>query len=380
MPRDSSPIEESGVAVHDTAFLSDVALRGCALTVPSSVGATVEEVGLTTFLLSDLNMTEADRTGVRVSSVALSSIILPGLTQIDLSHPTGTPVSPVTIDLPGSGACQPDATSEGRMGVRSRRYCRQSGRYEQVTGAPDLRWTGRYGRVSDHITLIGWDVAPSGSQAIYRKPNDQRICPRADIAMLGELCRRMAPVGGHYRASLTLTDPASPDARFVQAMQEVFVETGFRPEALRLVLDERRFSLAGRDEALCLGELVDRGVELWVGRFGQGISSLALLREKANTGLITGVSLEAGLVSAPSGLWRLAQQGERHSEERLDPIASKFFSATCGALQALGIRTHFAHISSSTHYGFALAAGFDEMSGLCPELEGIAMEAKPPCA
>ncbi|WP_162993517.1 EAL domain-containing protein [Asaia bogorensis] len=243
-------------------------------------------------------------------------------------------------------------------------------------GAPVLRWIGRYGRTGDHVRLIGWDVVPLVQPRTRQKARDRDDVTRSDIATLREICHRMSPVGGHYRVSLALSDHTLPDKSFVLALKEVFAETRFSPQALRLVLDERRFSLVGREEARCLSALVEWGVELWVGRFGQGVSSLSLLRERAGSGLIAGVSLEAGLVSAPSGLWRMAPQ----KQERLDPVAAKFFSATCGALQAIGIRTHFARIASSAQYGFALGAAFDEMSGFCPELEDIAMEATPPCA
>lgn len=378
MPRDSSPIDDPGVAGQSRVVLSKAALQGRALSGGPGISALAVQPGLSTMTMPDRNFPESDRAGVRVSCVTLSSIMLPDITRPDLAEPRLTPECCHVAALPASGMPTQGGGSEGEG--RTRRRVQPARRSGAGAGSPELRWTGRYGRKGDYIRLIGWDVAPSGLQGFRRSLQDGQDSAKADITVLREICRRMAPVGGHYRASLTLTDPLSPDEPFVLAMQAVFAETGFSPQALRLVLDERRFTLAGRDEALCLAVLVDWGVELWVGRFGQGVSSLTLLRERAGTGLIAGVSLEAGLVSAPSGLWRLAHHKERQSEERLDPIAARFFSTTCEALQALGIRTHFARISSSAHYGFALAAGFDEMSGLCPELEGIAMEAEPPCA
>ncbi|GAB6853460.1 hypothetical protein JCM15831A_04840 [Asaia astilbis] len=178
---------------------------------------------------------------------------------------------------------------------------------------------------------------------------------------------------------MTLSDPMAPGETFIAALQEILAETGFPPTGLRLTLHERRLADNDREQAFVLAVLIDWGVQIWVARFGQDPSSLRLLRECAASGLISGIGLDAILLKIPTGSWRPVEEAGRETDELLDPVASRFYAASCTAMQALGLKTHLSRITNSTQYAFALSAGFDELGGGCRELESIASLEALPC-
>lgn len=250
---------------------------------------------------------------------------------------------------------------------------------------PVMRGVRRYVSAGRIIRPKGWDVelfAPIGrsrlnAARVGKKQNASSVS--ADLSTIRALCRHAGSVSPGCRLGANLTDRSIPDGRFVDMLGDILGETGFPPAALRLVLCERRLIDADRDSALALAVLIDWGIELWMGRFGQDVSSLSVLRDRAASGLLTGISLDVSLVTAKSGIWREFGTGTMQDDVTLDPAAEHFYGSTCQGLQALGLRTHLAHITSSRHYDFALSAGFDEFSGSCPELDCIAQNGEPPC-
>lgn len=246
-----------------------------------------------------------------------------------------------------------------------------------------MHWVHRYTRAEQVIRLEGWDAEPLAPIRRRKSPGEggkhNGRSGSADLAMIENLCTRVGTLPSGYRLGMTLTDHSMPDGRFVDRLGDILTGTRFSPNALRLVLCEGCLIDADRDCALALAVLIDWGIELWLGRFGQAVSSLSVLRDRAASGLLTGISLDVSLVTAHSGIWRGVGAEMQHGYETLDPAAEQFYASVCQGLQALGLKTHLAHITSSLHYNFAVSAGFDELSGSCPELDGVAENGKPPC-
>ena len=252
--------------------------------------------------------------------------------------------------------------------------------------SPVMHWVRRYCGSVRIIRPKGWDAELPASIG-RRRLNAARVGKKqdtgsvfTDLSTIRAICRHVGSVSPGCRLGTSLTDRSIPDGRFVDRLGEILAETGFPPAGLRLILGEGRLIDADRDSALALAVLIDWGIELWLGRFGQDVSSLSVLRDRAASGLLTGISLDVSLVTAQSGIWRGFNAGTNQDDEILDPAAEHFYGSTCQGLQALGLRTHLAHITSTRHYDFALSAGFDEFSGSCLELDGIAQNGEPPCS
>lgn len=248
-----------------------------------------------------------------------------------------------------------------------------------------LRWSARYGRSDGRIRLIGWDAEPQDPVTAIRRRGDgegrgaRARAASSDLALLRHLCARTQPMAEGQRFGMVLVDRRKPDHAFVEALGDILADTGFPPHALRLVLSEDRLSDEDRSCALSLAVLVDWGIELWMGRFGQDPTSLSLLRDRAASGILAGVSLDISLLTGQSGIWRGLDPVRAGHEGNLDLAAKHFYSATCHGLQALGLKTHLSRISAPAHFEFAVSAGFDEYSGSCPALTGIVQDEGPPC-
>lgn len=280
----------------------------------------------------------------------------------------------------GKGARGPNASGSRRIRTGAKTRARLQ--------VPETRWISRFGLRNDAVHQIGWEAEPDISAIVrHRRQGEMRSRPQGsgvaetDLTRLHEICRQTAPLVTSAKTAhsitMTLADPMAPDNDFVSALQKIFVETAFPPEALRLTLHEQRLAAENRDQALALAILIDWGVEIWVTRFGQDPSSLSLLRERAASGLVSGISMDAALVMTPTGLWRPLDPNP--PPDRLDPVATRFFAASCEAMHALGIKTHLGRITSSAQFAFALSAGFDEMGGHCRELDRIASREALPC-
>ncbi|WP_438383287.1 hypothetical protein ABHV46_05080 [Asaia sp. BMEF1] len=282
-----------------------------------------------------------------------------------------------------------DATAPRVPGQRRKR---SAGKVRARQRDFEPSWTNRFGLQRGDVRLIGWEVESGISEIVRHRRREERRSKLAitgsseiDLMRLQQICRLTAPLlaqstdasGAAHSVTITLTDAMAPDNDFVWALKKILAETAFPPEALRITLHERRLAADSRDLALALAILIDWGVEIWMTRFGQDPTSMSLLKERAASGLLSGVSMDAALVMTPSGSWRpLDIEKPAH---KLDPVGSRFFAATCEAMHALGLKTHFARITSSAQFAFAVSAGFDEMGGHCPELDRIALREAQPC-
>ncbi|WP_156938787.1 EAL domain-containing protein [Asaia astilbis] len=186
--------------------------------------------------------------------------------------------------------------------------------------------------------MIGWeaelDLAASIKRGRRSLGNSSPPASEArDISLLREICLQAASRIGSHSVTMTLSDPMAPGETFIAALQEILAETGFPPTGLRLTLHERRLADNDREQAFVLAVLIDWGVQIWVARFGQDPSSLRLLRECAASGLISGIGLDAILLKIPTGSWRPVEEAGRETDELLDPVASRFYAASCTAMQ-----------------------------------------------
>lgn len=282
-----------------------------------------------------------------------------------------------------------DATSDHAPGERRKRG---TGRPKARQRDSEPSWTNRFGLEHGGVRLIGWEVEPGISEIVRHRRREERssklavtVSTGTDLIRLQRVCLLTAPLLVRSEdapdvvrsVTITLTDTMGPDNDFVLALREILADTAFPPEALRITLHERRLAADSRDLALALAILIDWGVEIWMTRFGQDTTSMSLLRERAASGLLSGVSMDAALVMTPTGSWRPLDTEQ--PADKLDPVASRFFAATCDAMHALGLKTHFARITSSAQFAFAVSAGFDEMGGHCPELDRIALREALPC-
>ncbi len=220
---------------------------------------------------------------------------------------------------------------------RLRRSRLQSGSTSCRKSQP-LQWTARFACRSGQTRVIGWeaelDLAASIKRGRRSLGNSSPPASEArDISLLREICLQAASRIGSHSVTMTLSDPMAPGETFIAALQEILAETGFPPTGLRLTLHERRLADNDREQAFVLAVLIDWGVQIWVARFGQDPSSLRLLRECAASGLISGIGLDAILLKIPTGSWRPVEEAGRETDELLDPVASRFYAASCTAMQ-----------------------------------------------
>ncbi|GBQ10100.1 EAL domain-containing protein [Swaminathania salitolerans] len=260
---------------------------------------------------------------------------------------------------------------------------RAAARQREETASLDTQY--RYEVRQGLVSTIGWDLSPALSKLVRERgqSNPRSRPPRLeegpDLLMMRQICARFVQIPGRHVVCVTLADRKAPDASFVEGLQRIFSETGFPPGCLKLMIYEDRLMEERCERAYQLALLRDWGVELWLTRFGQDQSSLSLVRERAASGLINGVSFDASLVLMPNAVWHPMEERMENTDAFLDPVAMQFVAASCAAIRALGLKTHLGRIASSSQCAFGLDAEFDEISGRCSELEGIAQSDGLPC-
>ncbi|GAN53561.1 EAL domain-containing protein [Tanticharoenia sakaeratensis] len=179
-----------------------------------------------------------------------------------------------------------------------------------------------------------------------------------DRDVLRLACRAAASWPEAVRLMIALSDHAAPHSDFASELRDMLQETGLPPARLDLAFAED--GLAADDPALhpMLAAMRDCGIGIFWSGFGGGTSSLTLLRDLADAGLISGVQLDAGVLCTSPVQWRdKALLGE-------DAPSAAFFAAEIAAIRALGLRIRLVGVDRPQALAFAGSTGFDEVSGM----------------
>nr|WP_294916233.1 EAL domain-containing protein [uncultured Neokomagataea sp.] len=243
----------------------------------------------------------------------------------------------------------------------------RSRRARQKCASPTLRWQARF--VSDHsndLRLLGASVdmnalGLSVPRQIARKVRGKKTegtLQKADRDLLSAACQQGVQWGAEQRLMVSLTDVAAPDVAFNERLGEVLDQTGFEPAFLDLVFSEAGLQQYNAEACFTLAALRDRGVGIYVSGFGEGPSSLTLLKERALGGLLDGVQFDCSvLLSAGNVCKKLDEQAI------LEPVSVAFYRASLLAMRSLGLRIRACGVELQEQLAFARDVGADEVSG-----------------
>ena len=169
----------------------------------------------------------------------------------------------------------------------------------RAAAAAELLFQPRF-RLLDR-TLMAMEAS-----ATYMRPRMHHVMPSArqirdvgrDGMMLRDACRLAAGWLGAAPPALSLriTEMQAASGMLADLIAEVLCETGLASERMELEFSEDSLQADECDTLYLLAALRDLGVELVLGGFGSGVSSLTLLRRRSLAGLLSGLKLDQLLV------------------------------------------------------------------------------------
>ncbi|CAI9121758.1 EAL domain-containing protein [Brytella acorum] len=248
-------------------------------------------------------------------------------------------------------------------------------RARQRANVPAVRWQARWApaaRLNGDPVLLGAAVEeihlhtgpfPVSRGSTRRRRGSGASSPHtAEFELLEYVCREAARWDRPLRLMVSLAERSMPDEEFVVGLASVLENTSFPPSRLDLTLHEAALNEGNDPVTYSLAVLRDHGVGLWLTRFGHDVSSMTLLRDHAGSGLLSGVCLDAGLLTAG---FVAPAPGEAAGAERvcLDPVACNFYANTISAVRALGLAVHLSEVGDEQIYAFVRETGCDEFSG-----------------
>lgn len=151
---------------------------------------------------------------------------------------------------------------------------------------------------------------------------------------------------------------SAPDGDFNRRVGEILEETGFDPGCLDLIFSEVGLQHYDAETCFTLAALRDRGVGVYVAGFGEGPSSLTLLKERALGGLLDGVQFDCSVLLSAGQLCK-----KMADVSVLEPVSVAFYRAALQAIRALGLKIRACGVETKEQMAFARDVGCDEMSG-----------------
>ncbi|MBR0559382.1 EAL domain-containing protein [Neokomagataea anthophila] len=243
----------------------------------------------------------------------------------------------------------------------------RSRRARQKGAAPALRWQSRF--TSDHahnLRLLGASVdmnalGLSVPRHVARKVRGKRAestAQKIDRDLLSLACLQAVQWGEERRLLVSMTDVEAPDAAFNARLGEVLEETGFDAALLDLIFSEAGLQHYDAEVCFTLAALRDRGVGVYVSGFGEGPSSLTLLKERASGGLLDGVQFDCSVLLSAGNVCKKLDE-----TSVLDPVSVAFYRASLLAVRSLGLRIRVCGVELQEQLSFARDVGADEISG-----------------
>ncbi len=173
-----------------------------------------------------------------------------------------------------------------------------------------------------------------------------------DGALLRDACRRAAgwhatPLAPPPGLSLRVTEIQAASGLLAHTIAEVLCDSGLAPERMELEFSEDSLQADEGDLLYLLAALRDLGVELVLGGFGSGVSSLTLLRRRSLAGLLSGLKLDQLLVH----------------ELAAGDADTGFLRGLVDTAHALGLLVSAVGIESELHYQHLLQGGCDQGLG-----------------
>ena len=178
-----------------------------------------------------------------------------------------------------------------------------------TAGAAGSRNVGRAGAellFQPRFSLSDRKLVAIEASAVHARPRLHRGQPAGreirdigrDASMLRDACRLamacrpdMAPL-----LSLRVTEAQAASGLLARLIAEVLCDSHMPPERMELEFSEGSLQADENDMLYLLAALRDLGVGLVLGGFGNGVSSLTLLRRRSLAGLLSGLKLDGLLV------------------------------------------------------------------------------------
>ncbi|GBR49423.1 EAL domain-containing protein [Neokomagataea thailandica] len=243
----------------------------------------------------------------------------------------------------------------------------RSRRARQKGGAPIVRWQSRFGfDGADNVRLLGASVdmnalGPSVPRHFVRKirgPKAETTFQNMDRNVLSLACLQAAQWGAGLRLMVSLTDMFAPDPAFNVRLGEVLEETGFDPSLLDLIFPEAGLQQYDAETCFTLAALRDRGVGIYLSGFGEGPSSLTLLKERALGGLLDGVQFDCAVLLSAGHVCKKFDE-----TSVLEPVSVAFYRDSLRAMRSLGLRVRACGVELPEQLAFTRDVGVDEIAG-----------------
>jgi len=216
---------------------------------------------------------------------------------------------------------------------------------------PDRTLQGALAMAAAPHTLLS-TMAP-GTRVMRRGAREEE----RDMRLLNHACRSAARWPEPYRLSFTLNAASAPDGDFSRRLREILHESGLAAHRLDLEFQETGFSDDGDELIYTLAALRDLGVGTIMAGFGRGASSLTLLRDRALSGLLSGIKLDRSLFYPLN--FGMAGRDVR------DDIDATFIKAAIEAGRSFGLRIFAEGVEHPSIVTLLAAYGCCEVSGSC---------------
>ncbi|AQS88218.1 hypothetical protein AA101099_1835 [Neoasaia chiangmaiensis NBRC 101099] len=243
-------------------------------------------------------------------------------------------------------------------------------RARQRPKAPVLQWVPRWRlQAARPPVLVGGEATGaaacptlvSQASAGARRRRASRNPWERDAEILHQACREAAVWAEPWRLMVTPGHVSWPDAEFLERLNDVVATTGMALDRLDIAVQEETLARDDPHLVYSLAILRDRGVGIWLTRFGHEVSSLTLLRDCAGSGLLNGVRLDARLLTqAPA---YVPADGAVDATAALDRTTTGFFEGVLSAVQALGLSVQLTDVDDEAALRFAMRVGCAEVSG-----------------
>lgn len=235
-----------------------------------------------------------------------------------------------------------------------------------TAGAAGSRNVGRAGTellFQPRFSLSDRKLVAVEASAAHARPRLHRGQPAAreirdigrDATMLRDACRLAMACSPDVAPLLSLhvTEAQAASGLLARLIAEVLCDSHMPPERMELEFSEGSLQADEHDMLYLLAALRDLGVGLVLGGFGNGVSSLTLLRRRSLAGLLSGLKLDGLLV--------------RDLVEDTDLVKNdcniKFLHGMTESAHALGLLVIAEGIESERHHRRLLDSGCDQGLG-----------------
>ncbi|WP_367159227.1 EAL domain-containing protein [Kozakia baliensis] len=254
---------------------------------------------------------------------------------------------------------------------------RQRARQHAVTLS--LKWQPRWCLKDATPRLIGAEA--QAAQALWVSPGKASAKPlgrgrhrtveqaRRDLdeEVLELACHEAFSWAEPLRLMVPLTDPHGPTPQFLPRLDSILKRKKISPACLDVVIHEASLARENSEVAYVLALLRDQGVGIWLNRFGQDVSSMSLLRDRARSGVLSGVCLD-GEALLKSSMFRYARKTEP-AHDPFEPENRCFVRGMIASIHALGLQVRLMGVEDATLLDFAVQSQCDEASGSYAALE-----------